>query len=196
MARQYYPFSLLVFSLFFFIQKESLAGSGFDLWQTTKLIEFKQGSELSSKVDLYRTGGYDLASGAPQNFKNWYTPSFTDLRITYMTPISQSIGVIWGVSTGEKAPKYTIDPSIKLGLVMSHEFDKRSYLSVKATTIVGGRLRESSCSADYGDIGGVQQVNCRLAASTLQPSQTLQYLHNDKPYNFNTLLIQFVKNFD
>jgi len=188
--------SLFIFNLFLILHKVCLAGSILDSWETTKLIEIKQGSELSSKMDLYRTGGYDLSSGAPQNFKNWYTPTFTDLRFTYMTPINQSIGIIWGLSTGEKAPKYSVDPSIKVGLVMRHEFDKNSFLSLKGTTILGGRLRESSCTADYGEIGGVQQVNCRLAASALQPSQTLQYLHNDKPYNYNTLLLQYTKNFD
>lgn len=45
----------------------------------------------------------------------------------------------------------------------------------------GGRLKEKTCSADYGEIGGVQTVNCRLAASTLQPAETLQYLMNEKP---------------
>ncbi len=30
--------------------------------------------------------------------------------------------------------------------------------------------------ADYGDIGGVQRVNCRLAATELEPKETLKYL--------------------
>jgi len=106
------------------------------------------------------------------------------------------VGLIWGFSTGEIAPKYTLDPSIKLGLAFHHEFDKTSALSLRGTTILAGRLRESACTANYGDIGGVQQVNCRMAASTLPPSQTLQYLYNEKPYNFNTIWLQYAKKFD
>ena len=89
-----------------------------------------------------------------------------------------------------------VEPSIKLGLVAQYEFDNKSFITIRGTTIIGGRLKESSCTADYGDIGGVQQVNCRLAATTLQPSQTLQYLHNEKPYNYNTLLVQYTKRFE
>lgn len=68
-------------------------------------------------------------------------------------------------------------------------------LSVRATRILGGRLRERSCVANYGEIGGVQAVNCRLAASVLPPGQTLGYLFNDKPYNKDISFVQFAWNF-
>ena len=171
--------------------------AGDSLWDATSLIEIKQGSELSNKMRLYQgSGGYDLSGGSPVNLKAWYTPTFVDTRVTYMTQLHPKVGLIWGFSTGENAQKYTVDPSMKLGLVFSHEFDKTSALSLKGTTILAGRLRESACTANYGDIGGVQQVNCRMAASALAPSQTLQYLYNEKPYNFNTILLQYTKNFD
>ena len=167
-----------------------------DFLESTKLIEIKQGSELSSKMELYRTGGYELSTGSPQNFKSWYSTPFTDSRVSFISQINRNFGVIWGFSTGEKAPKYLVEPSIKLGLVAQYEFDNKSFITIRGTTIIGGRLKESSCTADYGDIGGVQQVNCRLAATTLQPSQTLQYLHNEKPYNYNTLLVHYTKRFE
>lgn len=36
-------------------------------------------------------------------------------------------------------------------------------------------LTERACTADCGDIGGIQRVNCRLAASALLPEETLRY---------------------
>ena len=182
--------------LVLFWRQFCLASPGFDLWNATSLIEIKHGSELTNKMSAYRMGGYELSNGAPLQFKNWYTPTFTDTRLTYMTQVHKKVGVIWGFSTGENAQKYTVDPSIKLGLVFRHELDKTSSLSLRGTTILAGRLRESACTANYGDIGGVQQVNCRMASSPMQPSQTLQYLYNEKPYNYNTLWLQYTKNFD
>jgi hypothetical protein len=63
------------------------------------------------------------------------------------------------------------------------------------TRLVAGGLKEKSCTADYGDIGGVQAVNCRLAASTLEPSSTLQYLANIRAQDRNWLSIRFNMNF-
>lgn len=185
----------ILLGLVFFWHQFCLASPDFDLWDATNLIEIKQGSELSNKMVAYRMDSYELSNGAPLSLKNWYTPTFTDVRVTYMTQVHQKVGIIWGFSTGEKAQKYRVDPSIKLGLVFRNEFDKTSSLSLRGTTILAGRLHESACTADYGEIGGVQQVNCRMAASPMQPSQTLQYLHNEKPYNYNTLWLQFTKNF-
>lgn len=187
---------LVCISMLLSFQSVAIASTPFDLWNSTNLIEIKQGSELSNKMASWRMGGYELSNGAPVMFKNWYTPTFTDIRVTYMTQVHKKVGFIWGFSTGENAQKYTVDPSIKLGLVFMHEFDKTSSFSLRGTTILAGRLRESACTANYGEIGGVQQVNCRLAASTMQPSQTLQYLYNEKPYNYNTLWLQYTKNFD
>jgi hypothetical protein len=182
--------------LVLFWRQFCLASPDFELWNATHLIEIKQGSELSNKMGAWKMGGYELSNGTPVSFRSWYTPTFTDTRVTYMTQVHPKVGLIWGFSTGESAQKYTVDPSIKLGLVFRHELDKTSFFSLRGTTILAGRLRESACTANYGDIGGVQQVNCRLAASPMQPSQTLQYLYNEKPYNYNTLWLQYTKNFD
>jgi hypothetical protein len=181
----------------FLLLLQQSCGAFSNPWDATSLIEIKQGSELSSKMGLYQGGGgYELSTGPPVNLKGWYTPTFVDARVTYMTQVHQKVGLIWGFSTGENAQKYTVDPSLKLGLVFRHEFDKTSTLSLRGATILAGRLRESACTANYGDIGGVQQVNCRMAASTLPPSQTLRYLYNEKPYNFNTIWLQYTKKFD
>jgi hypothetical protein len=189
-------FGSVLLGLLLLWHQSCFAFSDFDFWNSTNVIEIKQGSELSNKMNAYRMGGYELSNGAPLTLKNWYTPTFTDTRVTYMTQVHKKVGLIWGFSTGENAQKYSVDPSIKLGLVFRHEFDKTSALSLRGTTILAGRLRESACTANYGEIGGVQQVNCRMAASPMQPSQTLQYLYNEKPYNYNTLWLQYTKNFD
>jgi len=51
-----------------------------------------------------------------------------------------------------------------------------SQLSLSVSVVLGGYLREKTCTADYGAIGGVQTVNCRLADSPLPPAETLIYL--------------------
>jgi hypothetical protein len=49
--------------------------------------------------------------------------------------------------------------------------------------------------ADYGDIGGVQSVNCRLAASELPPQETLKHLFNQAPHDRVTLNFRYSINF-
>ena len=60
---------------------------------------------------------------------------------------------------------------------------------------MGGSLKEKTCVAQYGEVGGTQEVNCRLAASEQAPLETLKYLARDKPHNQHQLLIQFTKRF-
>ena len=42
------------------------------------------------------------------------------------------------------------------------------------------RMVGRPCTADYGAIGGVQAVNCRLAASQLDPAETLRHLEQER----------------
>ena len=149
----------------------------------TYLIDIGQGSQLSQVMRASQTGGFETANGNWVSFKGWYSTNWTDSRLAMMTQLTPWLGLIWGASTGEFGEKYTIDPSVKVGLVVRHDFAKNSSLSFKATTILGGSLREKSCIADYGEIGGQQKVNCRLAATPLAPNDTLQYLYNMKPLN-------------
>ncbi len=115
--------------------------------------------------------------------------------MAWMTPLTPHLGVIWGGSTGERGEKYTLAPSLKVGVVFQAAPTKNTVFSIKATTLLGGTLKEKSCRADYGDIGGVQEVNCRLAASTLEPAETLKYLVHEKPYNQNQIQIQLSLHF-
>ncbi|MFZ4710357.1 MAG: hypothetical protein ACOYMH_11015 [Zwartia sp.] len=161
----------------------------------TYLIDIGQGSQLSQVMRASQTGGFETANGNWVSFKGWYSTNWTDSRLAMMTQLTPWLGLIWGASTGEFGEKYTIDPSVKVGLVVRHDFAKNSSLSFKATTILGGSLREKSCIADYGEIGGQQKVNCRLAATPLAPNDTLQYLYNMKPLNSYFLSLQYSLSF-
>jgi hypothetical protein len=161
----------------------------------TYLIDIGQGSQLSQVMRASQTGGFETANGNWVSFKGWYSTNWTDSRLAMMTQLTPWLGLIWGASTGELGEKYTIDPSVKVGLVVRHDFAKNSSLSFKATTVLGGSLREKSCIADYGEIGGQQKVNCRLAATPLTPNDTLPYLYNMKPLNSYFLSVQYSLSF-
>lgn len=168
-------------------------GDGF--LDSTYLIELQQGSDLSEKMGNLQGGSYETSDGRPVSFQRWYRTRWTDARITWMTQVTPNWGVIWGFSTGERGEKYEIQPSLKLGFAFQTSIDRTSSFSLKATTIIGGRLKEKPCSADYGEIGGVQTVNCRLAATEMEPSKTLDYLLDYAPRNRNVFLVQYRKSF-
>ena len=160
----------------------------------THLLELEQGSRLSNMVTGLQIGGFETSEGSWVGFKKWYSSNWTDARAAWVTQVTPSWGVIWGGSTGERAEKYSISPSLKLGFVFQTPVQKNAFVSLKGTTIFGGRLKEKSCVADYGEIGGVQEVNCRLAATPLEPSETLNYNLNERPYR-HALMLRFTKYF-
>lgn len=163
--------------------------------EATHLLELTQGTELSRLVSGVSGGGFESAAGSSVRFDKWYSSKWVDSRITFMTQVSANLGVLWGFSTGERGEKYTIDPALKLGFIYRHPVTRSSAFSFSASTILGGRLHEKSCVADYGQIGGVQEVNCRLAASTLQPSETLNYMFNQNAYNRNSVQLRYSHEF-
>lgn len=165
------------------------------LLDATYLIELQQGSRLSQTAQQLRSGGYELADGQAVHFRNWYTPRRATISMLWMTQLTDRFGILWGGSTGERAEKYHIQPSLKLGVVMQLPTGKQATLSMKASMTFGGRLREHPCTADYGDIGGIQSVNCRLAATPLAPADTLNYLLDEQPYDRKTVSIQWQYHF-
>jgi hypothetical protein len=156
------------------------AALGQEFLDENLLLDVYVGSARSAIAQGLRKGGYDLAGGAYVDFRQWYTPQMPDATVLFLRPISDDFGLIWGISTGERGEKYTIDPALQLGFVYQHEPFKNGVFAIKATYPLFGRLREKTCIADYGDIGGVQEVNCRLAASILPPDETLAYLANSR----------------
>mgnify|MGYP007024630504 FL=1 len=166
------------------------------VWQlvpasTTHLVELVQGSEQSKRAAEFRTGGFESAGGQWVGFDRWYRPKWTDMRATWMTQLTPEFGVLWGASTGERAEKYSISPSLKLGVVYQTKVGLNAYFSVRATSVLGGRMKEKTCTADYGDIGGVEQVNCRLAASEMTPTETLKYLTNALPPDRHNVWVRY-----
>jgi len=171
------------------------SGPAFDFFQSTHLLEISQESSLSNRAASLRGGSFEAADGTRVRFDKWYASKWADTRITFLTQLSPTFGVLWGGSTGERGEKYTIAPSFRYGFLYMHPVSKNAQLSFSATQIIGGRFKERSCTADYGAIGGVQEVNCRLAASELQPAQTLNYLIDEAPAYKRQLSLRYSLNF-
>lgn len=162
-----------------------------DFFDATYLLDMRQGSLLSRKMDELRGQGYETAFGTKVSFDKWYSTKWTDFRILWMTQVTKNNGIIWGFSTGERGEKYVINPGLTLGFIHQEPISKNATLTFHGTTVIGGNLREKTCEADYGDIGGVQTVNCRLAASTLQPEETLKYLMKERPKEDMMFMVKF-----
>jgi hypothetical protein len=144
--------------------------------EDTFLLDVSLGSARSQIARDLSDGGYELADGTPINFSDWYDTSFPELNVLFLTELTPRLGLAWGLSTGERGEKYRIDPGIWIGFIQNYDLTKKSRLTISALTLLGGNFRERSCVGDYGDIGGIQSVNCRLAASLLPPTDTLNFL--------------------
>jgi hypothetical protein len=174
--------------LFTFLGSSAVAQ---DFIENTYLIDIRTGSARSDIARNLSLGGYELSDGAPVNFADWYRPNFPELNFLFLTQIRDSLGVTWGLSLGERGEKYRINPGVWMGFVYRAEIDKFSSLTLSATTLVGGNFRERSCFGDYKDIGGIQEVNCRLAASTLPPADTLKFLVREYGYSETRFSVQY-----
>lgn len=159
----------------------------------TRLMEIKYDADHVQWLGSARAGGFETSTGNPVSFRPWYQNNgWRNATAAWMTPLSPSMGVIWGLGTGERAAKYSISSSVKLGFVYYSEIYKNNFISFRVSTVLGGRLKEKPCMADYGEVGGGDQaVNCRLAGTALAPSQTLQFLFNEKPYNHTQFKINY-----
>ena len=175
----------------------STLGSGAGVWASTSLIELKQGSELSDLIRVYGSGGYESANGNRIDFSYWYKPKnqWVDTKINFMTQLNKDFGILWGLSTGEQGEKYIISPSVKLGFIYKIPYETDGGIYLRLTNIFGGRLKEKSCVADYGQIGGVREVNCRLAAGVDVPEDTLRALINQRPYNQHAISVIYKLSF-
>ncbi|MGX9117081.1 hypothetical protein ACWTU6_10345 [Mesorhizobium sp. BHbsci] len=162
--------------------------------QETSLVDIHQGSELTEAARRLGQGGYELSDGTWVSFDKWFHSSWIDMRFEMLTQLSDDFGLLWGASTGQRAEKVRIDPSVELGFVVQKRPSPSTTLSLTVRSILGGNLTEQPCTADYGAIGGVQAVNCRLAASQLQPAQTLKHLANLHP-NRLKLELRFMHQF-
>lgn len=156
----------------------------------THLLDVYLGSSRSDQVRSVSTGSFELADGEVVHFDDWYSPTIPDLTVLMLTELTDDLGLVWGVSLGERGEKYRIDPAIHLGLTWQWRLSERATLSSSLLTLIGGHLRETSCSADYGAFG-VSEVNCRLAASLLPPEETLNYMLDTPGWKETRLTIRF-----
>jgi len=142
-----------------------------------------------------RHGGFEASDGTWVSFRPWYDTTVRNTTVAWMTQIHPDVGLIWGFGTGERGAKYVIAPSLKIGGIYQKEIFKNGFFSLKATTMLGGKLKEKSCVGYYGEIGGYQEVNCRMAVSVLAPADTLPYLFKERPYNHSQVMLQFTQRF-
>lgn len=147
------------------------------LLEDTHLLEISLGSARSDQANSMRRGGYELADGTPVSFDVWYRPRLKELNVVLLSEVTPAFGVIWGMSSGERGEKYRMDPGLRVGFILQRPVGQGGIASMQVTSMLGGRFRERPCQADFGPIGGGEvAVNCRLAASTLPPATTLDYL--------------------
>lgn len=156
----------------------------------TFLLDVHSGSARSTLVQRIAEGGYELSDGTPISFSGWYTPALPDISLIFLTEISEGFGISWGLSTGERGKKYRIAPALHVGFILQREVFPNAVLSLSATTKLGGRLSERTCTADYG-VFGTAKVNCRLAASEMRPADTLSYLLNGRGRDESRVALRF-----
>ena len=172
---------ILAVALYLFVACIAAQADPFDLIQNTYLVAVRQRQEHAGTIEYLSRGGYELAGGKGINFAQWYQPKVPDIQFDFMTQINPRIGLLWGFSSGESGEKYIVQPSARAGFILQQPLSGSTNVSLSFTQLFGGNFRERPCTADYGEIGGLQSVNCRLAATTLRPSDTLQYLVNARP---------------
>lgn len=149
------------------------------IWGRSRLVDLTNGGLNSDLVRSALAGGFELSGGQQVDLQRWYSPSFPNLSATFLTDVSPNLGVIWGGALGERGEKYTLGPTASLGVVFRNSIAHNLNLEIELSGIYGGQLRERACVGDFGAIGGVQRVNCRLAASLLPPKETLDYLWSE-----------------
>ena len=162
-----------------------------DLSDATRIYSVRDDTGLSSLMATTSTKGYSLSDGSPVRFEDWYQAGWRDLSVTWMTQIDDHSGLIWGMGTGERGEKYRIDPSLRLGFVYRVQPRQNEALFLSVSSVFGGHLSEDTCTANYGAIGGEQEVNCRLASTPLPPSETLDYVFDLQPRSANKVELRY-----
>lgn len=184
--------AFLVVALYLIAAGNDAQAQGF--WEDTQLVDLRVGDH-SGRADELSFGSGLLQDGSRYSFDRWYSSDWVDLRFTFATAVTNQFGIYWGLGTGERGGKYLIEPSLKVGFLYVEPLDRQSQLSFSLSVVLGGYLKEQSCQADYGAIGGVQTVNCRMAGSILPPEETLQYLLNDPPTDQLSLSLRYERQF-
>jgi hypothetical protein len=149
------------------------------IWGRSRLVDLTMGGLNSDLVRSAAASGFELSGGEAVDLQRWYAPELPNLSATFVTELSPHVGVIWGGALGERGEKYNLGPTATLGVVFRTSITHNLTIEMEMSGIYGGRLRERACIGDFGAVGGVQRVNCRLAASFLPPKETLEYLWDE-----------------
>lgn len=126
--------SLAILGSFFLPAPSAIAR---DFLENTSMLDIRTGSSRSAIARNLSIGGYELSDGTPVSFADWYMPHFPEMSLLFLTQINPSLGITWGISTGERGEKYRIDPGVWLGLVYRMQLSKHSGLTFFATTLIG-----------------------------------------------------------
>ncbi len=157
----------------------ALAARGF--WELTQLASISFEGATTGIVQSAAADGFELSGGEAVDLKAWYSPKFPNVNATFLTQVSDDMAIAWGGSLGEVGQKYRIGPGVNFGLSWRQELGPSGTVQFDLFGSYGSALREVGCLGDYGAIGGMQAVNCRLAASVLPPEETLAYLWDLPP---------------
>jgi hypothetical protein len=161
-------------------QSRNLASFDFEFFAArTALLDIAIDSARTARIAHAARTRYELSDGTPVDASDWYQARRRDFSVNFLTAFSDNFGLIWGVAAGDTGPKYTISPSFKIGFIAQHQLAPLTWLTLRATIDLGGMTEEFPCTANYGEIGGIQPVNCRLAATPLPPEETLNHLFRD-----------------
>lgn len=160
-------------------------------WNTTKLRGLSFDGLNSHIVRQAARDSFELSDGGKVALSKWYSPTMPNISATFETKIGRDAALIWGGSLGESGVKYRLGPSGTIGFALRRPVGKRATLSLELLGQFGGALREETCIADYGALGGVQQVNCRLAATALPPKETLNYRWDEVGVSVANLRISY-----
>lgn len=157
----------------------------------THLLDIRQGSARAEIARSLSNGGYELSDGTPVDFGDWYEPRLPEMTVMFLSEVTPRTGLVWGLSTGERGEKYRIEPGLWLGIVHRMPVGRNAAVTLSAMSLVGGDFREDSCTADFGEIGGIATVNCRLAASRLSPEATLDHLVREEGTSETVVSIRY-----
>ena len=163
-----------------------------DWLEDTTLANLNVGFGHSAMVQAVSFESYELEGGGIQKLYEWYSGNRRNLKAVFATSTGENSSLFWGFSTGEAGEKYKIAPSAIVGFKRVEAIGNNWTLSVSIMTTFGGYLKEYPCTAYY-TLGGLQEVNCRYAASPIPPEETLDLLWDEPPVSRLDVGIFFVK---
>lgn len=162
------------------------------------IFDIHQGDTLSDMALAFSTEGYYLQgvgqTGPWQSLAPFYATHWREVIARSLLTLDADHGIIFGISTGESAEKYKIDPGIILGFIAQSHPRINATLTLQAGTTLFGHMTEYPCVGDYGPIIGIKTVNCRFGADPVNTDDSLKLLINQDPSRLS-LSVSYSVNF-